>query len=85
MFEILGSESEHEAAVKRTINLQEEIMENYENILVCQTEIKRYEEEIAGLNNALKHWKKELEKYYSISGCTNLVAEITKEKKPKTK
>lgn len=30
MFELLGCETEHEAAVKRTINLQQEIMANLE-------------------------------------------------------
>lgn len=93
MFELLGNETEHEAAVKRTINLQQEIMANLERICNCYLEIKSLEEENESLNRALEHWKGEVAKHYS---CTNLIADLsgatlaTKEvnktkKKPTTK
>lgn len=65
MFELLGNETEHDAAIKRTINLQQEIMLNLERICNCYMEIKRLEEENESINRALEHWKEELENYYS--------------------
>lgn len=86
MFELLGNETEHEAAVKRTINLQQEIMANLERICNCYLEIKSLEEENESLNRALEHWKGEVEKYYSCLP-NNLEADLsgTQKKKPTTK
>ena len=86
MFELLGSETEHEAACKRTINLSEQIIENYERICDCYTEIKSLEEENKTLERALEHWKAEIAKYYSLLP-KNLVVEQTEtqKKKPTTK
>lgn len=86
MFELLGNETNHEAAVKRTINLQGQIMENLERICNCYLEIKSLEEENESLNRALKHYKEELKDYYS-SLPNNLEADLsgTQKKKPTTK
>lgn len=86
MFELLGSETDQEKAVKRTINLQEQIMKNYDAICNCYLEIKSLEEENESLNRALEHWKKEVEKYYSCIP-NNLETDLpgTQKKKPTTK
>lgn len=82
MFELLGNETNHEAAVKRTINLQKQIMENLEKICNCYLEIKSLEEENESLSRSLEHWKGELKDYYS-SLPNNLEADLSETQKEK--
>lgn len=92
MFELFGNETEHEAAIKRVMNIQEEMIDNLYRITELETEIKNLRKETNMLDEALEYWKLEVAKYYNstnlaadLSGATLATKEVIKKKKPTTK